>query len=180
MKYIFMHGVKEGLVATHDQWPGLTAWPELCEDRERRFTWPGCAEKSQPGLPLSLARLPGFETCSASDYAKAMRLLCGDAAAEALSARGSTPPLGVTAVLRQHPHDRPEISKRSSRPLCHAVCRAAKQAFIETYRAFVDAYVCASALLRSGLHHVQLPAHAYPPPLPYAWRIRTPPLGTIV
>ena len=48
-------------------------------------------------------------------------------------------PLGVQAVLKQHPHTRPNRTKKSPAPRFHAATKAVRKALWQTYAAFVAA-----------------------------------------
>jgi hypothetical protein len=76
-------------------------------------------------------------------------------------------PLGVEAILRQDPHARPNQTKKSSAPACHAATKAAWQTFWESYSAFVAAFREAADKLKSGDRSARFPLGSFPPALPF-------------
>ncbi len=59
-------------------------------------------------------------------------------------------PLGADAIRKQHPHTRPERTKKSPAPAVHAASKAVRKQMKEAYRLFVAAYLEAAARLRAG------------------------------
>ena len=55
--------------------------------------------------------------------------------------RTGRPPLGVAAILGQHPHNRPKSPKKSPAPLFHAVSAKVRRELWEAYRWFVAAFL---------------------------------------
>ena len=76
-------------------------------------------------------------------------------------------PLGIAAILGQHPHDRPKRSKRSPAPLFHAMSARVRDELWEGYRWFVAAFRDAAEKLRAGDRNVSFPAGSFPPALPF-------------
>ena len=91
------------------------------------------------------------------------KLIC-EIEAEARATRRGTPVLGARRILAQDPHDKPRAIRHSRRPLCHASTAGRREAYAEKYRAFVGAYISASAAYRSGQLDVKLPPYSYRPP----------------
>jgi len=81
--------------------------------------------------------------------------------------RTGSQPLGVAAILAQHPHDRPKRSKKSPAPLFHAVSARVRDELWEAYRWFVAAFRDASEKLRAGDRGAAFPAGSFPPALPF-------------
>jgi hypothetical protein len=81
--------------------------------------------------------------------------------------RTGSQPLGVAAVLGQHPHDRPKRPKRSPAPLFHAMSEKVRRELWEAYRWFVAAFRDASEKLRAGDRGAAFPAGSFPPALPF-------------
>ncbi len=48
-------------------------------------------------------------------------------------------PLGAEAIRKQHPHTRPERTKKSPAPAVHAASKAVRKQMKEAYRLFVAA-----------------------------------------
>ena len=76
-------------------------------------------------------------------------------------------PLGIAAVLGQHPHDRPKHSKSSPTPIFHVVSAALRHELWQAYRWFVASFREAAGKLRAGDRHAAFPAGSLPPSLPF-------------
>jgi len=181
LHYIFSHGVKEGLVETPEQWPGLTCIPELVHGIKRLFPWYDWSkfirarrkrervtrEHFADFHKIIFSRLPAFEKTREEDYQDFLRRILIKATEDSRAQRGKKQALGKENVLNQHPHERPQTVKRSRRPLCHATCPGMRRQFKESSRAFRKAYKQASAAFRSGEWDVDFPVFSFKPPLPY-------------
>lgn len=75
--------------------------------------------------------------------------------------------LGVKAIRRRDPHERPEKLARSPAPRFHAASREAWERLREAYREFVAAFRDATELLRLGVPRPRFPEGCFPPGLPY-------------
>lgn len=177
LRYIISHGVKEGLVRTCREWPGLSSLPQHLDQRPRTFRWFNwtqrwCARSGQsvphPFEPrfaeseiLVLTPLPVIRFARRSVWRRFLRR-----ALEAIERQGRREHprvLGAAGVLAQDPLHRPERSKRSRRPWCHAVAARLRIEFIERYRAFRSAFAQASARWRGGDLAAVFPEHAFRP-----------------
>ena len=87
--------------------------------------------------------------------------------ARAELARTGRVPLGVAAILRQKPDDRPAWRKRSPAPLYHAATKAVRKAFWEAYATFVAAFREAADRWREGDRSARFPIGSFPPGLPF-------------
>ena len=76
-------------------------------------------------------------------------------------------PLGAEAILRQDPHTRPNQTKKSPAPACHAASKAFRQKFREEYSAFVADFREAAEKLKRGEWPVRFPLGSFPPGLPF-------------
>ena len=181
MHYIFSHGVKEGLVETPEQWPGLTSIPEIVHGMKRLFPWYDWSKFARARQrkkhltrnhfvgfhKIILSRLPAFEEFNEKDYQALMSDVLNQAKAHGREEHGHKNVLGKQRILNQHPHTKPKVVKRSNRPLCHTTCPVIRQRFKESYRAFKQAYEQASAAFRSGEWDIAFPAFSFKPPIPY-------------
>ncbi|WP_309895443.1 hypothetical protein [Archangium sp.] len=53
MRYVLAHGVKEGLVESSAEWPGLTCLPRLLGPARRLFQWFSWTKRwSKRGVPV--------------------------------------------------------------------------------------------------------------------------------
>lgn len=183
--YILSHGVKEGLVARSEEWPGLTAIPELLGRKNRKFPWTSWTARALARLrgkksadadattyyEIRLTPLPCWETLSISERVQKVQMLLDDIAHHVQVERDNKPPLGTRNVMMQNPHAHPEAIKRSPRPLCHAKCSILKAQFKVMYRGFVEAYQEASELFRRGQVGAEFPRYSFRPPIPYGWEM---------
>lgn len=76
-------------------------------------------------------------------------------------------PLGVRAVLKQHPHTRPNRAKKSLAPRFHAATKAVRKAFWQIYASFVAAFREAAERLKAGDRTARFPVGSFPPSLPF-------------
>jgi putative transposase len=184
LSYILSNGCKEGLVERPEDWPGVSSARALIEGRRLLGTWFNRSaeyearrrgRRPDPSLTRTeyavvLSQLPVWEHLSAAEYAAAVRELARAAEESARRARqadGDAPVLGPERVLREDPHKHPAHSARRPAPLVHAITRRMRQAFTAAYRAFVDAYRTAAALLRAGKRGATFPENAFPPARPF-------------
>jgi hypothetical protein len=80
-----------------------------------------------------------------------------DADAAAERKRTGREPLGVTAILRQHPHTCPNKSKKSPTPRFHAASKAAREILRNAYGLFLAAFREAAERLKAGDRTARLP-----------------------
>ncbi len=89
--------------------------------------------------------------------------------AQAATRREQTgiPSLGPDAILAQDPHSRPQHSKKSPAPFCHAASREWRRKLREAYREFVAAFRSAAERLKAGDREAPFPVGSFPPALPF-------------
>ena len=181
-RYVLAQACKERLVSSPLDWPGVHCARSLVEGRALEGIWIDrsaefqARRRGEPSLPASFASqevveftpLPCWAHLSSSEYRRAVRRLVQDIEEEtaAKERAGNGVCLGAKAVLRQHPHDRPASTARSSAPRFHARSRDARRSMRKAYTRFVAAYRRASAELRSGGRPVFFPRGCFPPRLP--------------
>jgi len=186
LRYIGLHGVKEGLVERAEEWPGLTCLPELLHGVVRSFDWldrssyheairrhrRGTVARSEyvTRYELKLAVLPCWADLEPTQRQALAREVVLGAAEQVRRERAGKPVLGVEAIVSQDPHSAPLTTRRSPPPLCHTVSLELRKAYEATYAAFKNAYRKASQLFRQGVTDVSFPEHAFLPPLPWRWR----------
>ena len=186
-RYIWSHGVKEGLVDRSEHWPGEASVKErLTGDRPTykafdRTAWfwaqrkshdPVDTEDFERDVQVELSDWP-FLAALGSDEARRARVaeLVEEERLKAVEARGGKPSLGVPGVLGQSSWALPgDPVRRTPNPLCHAASKEARHAYRELYYAFVSAYHAASSAFRRGFYAVVFPPYALKPPLPAGWR----------
>jgi hypothetical protein len=116
-----------------------------------------------------LSPLPCLRELSAEAYREFVAGLVREIEAEAAAERALTgrQPLGLEAILRQHPHTRPNRTKKSPAPLFHAATKAVRIALREAYGRFIAAFREAAERLRAGDRFARFPNGCFPPGLPF-------------
>ena len=177
IRYMLAHGVKEGFVRTCREWPGLNSIPELFGRKPRTFRWFDWSRRwlsrSGRGVParfderfadeetLELTPLPLVKFARKSKWCRFLRRTLE--AIRQQGRRAHPQPMGVTGVLAQDPHHRPDRPKRSRRPPCHAGSAASRVEYVARYRAFRQAYSEASRRWRAGDLTAVFPENAFRP-----------------
>ncbi len=75
--------------------------------------------------------------------------------------------LGVKAISRRHPHERPDKLRRSPAPRFHAATREGLKRLRDAYRQVAEAFRDAAEILRLGVRRPRFPAGSFPPGMPY-------------
>jgi REP element-mobilizing transposase RayT len=177
VRYIIAHGVKEGLVRTWREWPGLNSVPEMLGKPVRSFRWfnwsrrwaarstKGPAAHFDPRFTesesLTITPLPVPRFARRSVWHRFVRR-----ALQAIDTQGRRDHprvLGRVGVLCQDPQHRPERPKRTPRPWCHTVSAKLRAECIEGYRVFRRAFDAASARWRTGDVTAVFPKYAFRP-----------------
>ncbi len=177
VQYVLSHGVKEGLVRSVREWPGLNSLPEMLGERARTFCWfnwtkrwvvrngRGIAEpfdrKFAEQETLAVAPLPLEQFALRSRWKRLLHRALN--AIESQGRHEHRRVLGRTGVLAQDPQHRPDRPKRSRRPCCHTVSARLRSEFRDAYRAFQSAFAAASARWRLGDLSASFPEHAFKP-----------------
>ncbi|MFL6237842.1 MAG: transposase [Thermoanaerobaculia bacterium] len=183
LKYQLAHGAKEDLVERPQDWPGVHAARALVEDADLQGYWFDRTQEyaaRQRGEDFDrlqyatietvhLSPLPCWKHLPDKTWKKLALNLLHEVEEETAIRRARTgkKPLGVAAILAQHPFDRPESPKRSPAPLFHVVSSQARQILWEAYAGFVAAFRTASEKLRAGDRGTVFPRGSFPPALPY-------------
>ena len=118
---------------------------------------------------LKLSPLPCWAHLPEETRKKLVADLVAEIESEAAAARkrSGSQVLGVSAVLGQHPHDRPVKTKRSPAPLFHAATQAMHRELYAAYAWFVASYRKAAEKLRTGSREALFPTGSFPPALPF-------------
>jgi hypothetical protein len=180
--YVLSHGVKENLVASLEEWPGVHAVRQLLGGEPLTGYWfdrtqEYAARRRQEHDRLEyatfetvvLSPLPCWEHLAPEAYRERVAGLVGtiEEAAAAKRKRTGAGPFGREAILAQHPHTRPERIKRSYAPRFHAATKAARRFFYEMYSEFIAAYRTAAEKLRAGDLAPGFPVGSFPPALQF-------------
>jgi len=183
IRYILSHGVKEGLVASCREWPGLSSLSMMLDDEPRRFRWFHWSDRwrsRNDGKPC--ARFD--ERCSTIEQLVLTPVphpAFRDARLRRLTVEGIVQSIeeywgavhscfrGRAWVLAQRPQHRPRRPDRSPRPHCHATSPGPRDEFRQKARDYTAAFMSASERWRSGDFTVSFPARANRPSLHAIW-----------
>jgi REP element-mobilizing transposase RayT len=185
LTYILSHGVKEGLVARCQQWPGLSCTQALLEDgRASEHSWRNWTRRWKMEVDedvnvgrfsaecpsevelLELTPLP----CWATLTAKARSRLVAQLVAE-IDAAAPRPTIdGTRHITKQDPYGSPITSKLTPRPKAHASTKRRWIEAVRRYTEFLSAFRRASREWLSGGFDVEFPLHSFRPP---SWFVAT-------
>lgn len=183
LAYLAAHGVKEGLVASPDCWPGIQWVRAVTEGRplvgvwyarsrlcELTRTWArGGCQGPKPRLDdvaeRKVVRLtPPPMWAGLSEAAlRARWVALVQRAVEQYPSPWPTRVVGARALVSVDPHTRPPRTKKSPAPRVHTRCKALRQAWVEAYSAFVARYRAALQALRDGWRAAGFPAEGCRP-----------------
>ena len=183
LRYVLSHGVKEGLVARVQEWPGVHCAVPLMTRAPVEGTWYDRTleynaflrgKELEPGASASretihLSSLPCWKHLSEQKYRARIADLVREINESGATARAESqiPPLGPDGVRAQNPETRPKKIKKSPAPFCHALRKKVRKALWEAYGFFVAAYREAAEKLREGDRTVEFPRGSFPPRLPF-------------
>ena len=185
LKYVLAQGVKEGLVAKPEDWPGAHCVGQLVSgnpqiyggvwrDQTAEYNARRAGKVLQPEEFLfrevfELRPLLCFEGASWSerrDHARALVKEIEHSARQRFRETGKRP-LGAKKILLQVPEFRPEHLEHSPAPACHAASIEHYRQLRREYWEFLAAYREASERLKQGLPDPVFPPGSFPPRLPY-------------
>ena len=184
LEYLLSQGCKEDLVASPYDWPGVHCARALGRGEALSGHWfdrtahrrkspnphrPANPEDHTALLTVLFAPLPCWAHLPGSTYRQRVREIIRRIEEQTAErhARHNTRPLGIDAVCKAHPHQRPETLERRPAPKIHAATSEARSQWLEAHQLFVTAYREASQKLRSGATQVAFPPGSFPPALPY-------------
>jgi REP element-mobilizing transposase RayT len=172
--YVVTNPVKAGLCEESQQWPGVVLWAAGEEPELHEVSWidRGLYRRARHRAKKQREAPPDPERFRTSGTL-VIHPLAGCRVGEAIEARerdlaAERERSGRVAmtrgeVLSQDWHAAPQRAKRSPRPACHTSERSLRQAFLEGFREFVEAFRQASAQWREGCRDVVFPPWSYPP-----------------
>ncbi|MCP3962172.1 MAG: hypothetical protein GY719_30385 [bacterium] len=165
MKYCLSHGVKEGLVESPLDWPGVHAAGSLVHGEPLEGTWWNRGKEwaaRNRGLDygvydyatkylVAFAQLPAFRHLSPEDYRQDVAELIWEIERENEKRRDGKPVAGVEKILKQNPYEPPtRRTKRSPKPLFHVASKRARDDLKAELAAFLTEYRIASEALLGG------------------------------
>ena len=183
LRYVLSNGVKEGLVARVEDWPGISLVKNVLSGKPVRGTWFNRTEEHRDKLrgqeveprchateeTVELSQLPCWRHLSPEVYRELVAGLVQEIEADAAAERkrSGREPLGAAAILRQHPHTCPNKAKKSPAPRFHAASKAAREALRKAYGLFLAAFREAAERLKAGDRTAKFPNGCFPPGLPF-------------
>ena len=184
LKYSLSHGVKEGLVESPLDWPGVHAAGSLVHGEPLEGTWWNRGKEwaaRNRGLDygihdfatrylIAFAQLPAFRHLSPQEYRQKVADLVWEIEAEGEKTRDGNSVAGVEKILSQNPYEQPtRRTKRSPRPLFHVASKQARDDLKAELADFLAEYRIASeALLGGNLKAIGwFPEGCYPPASPF-------------
>jgi REP element-mobilizing transposase RayT len=183
LRYVIANGVKEGLVARVEDWPGISLVKSVLSGEPVRGTWFDRTAEYRARLrgedfeprryateeTVVLSQLPCWRHLSPEVYRELVAGLVKETDADAAAQRKRTgqDPLGAAAILRAHPHTWPNKTKKSPAPRFHAASKAAREAFRKAYGLFLAAFREAAERLKAGDRTARFPNGCFPPGLPF-------------
>ncbi len=184
LKYSLAHGVKEGLVESALEWPGIHAARQLVygEPLEgywfaRSKEWAARNRGQEYGTYdfatrylIRFAQLPAFRYLSPEEYQDKIADLIREIEEEGDRRRDGNSVAGVEKILAQNPFEPPtRQTKRSPRPRFHVASKSARDLLRDELEAFLARYGEATEALRAGNLEAAgwFPDGCFPPALPY-------------
>jgi REP element-mobilizing transposase RayT len=177
-QYILSHGVKEGLVRTPQEWPGLSCVELLLQGGQkaaRFFHWAkrwkkGVLREGASGLlsdqwaenvVLRLVLLPSWRGLSAKAVRRKTKFLLKELSDRWRKVHQRV--LGVRAIRATTHADVFSSLKKTAAPACHTASPEMRTHFLETRRAFVSAFSMASKEFAQGNLEAAFPPWAFRP-----------------
>ncbi|MEO1369468.1 MAG: hypothetical protein AAFX50_20000 [Acidobacteriota bacterium] len=182
LRYILGQGVKEGLVLSPKDWPGVhcaralldnVPLPGIWVDRTRLYAARQRGEEAKERdftqeTELHLTPLPCLARLSQAKQRAVLSELMDSIEAETLQRhrKNGTVPLGAEAVLQGDPHQKPGKLSNSPKPHFHATRRVFR-GMVEAFREFTLAYRLAAERFAAGDLGVEFPENCFPPRPPF-------------
>ena len=181
LKYVLSNGVKEGLVASPLDWPGVSCARALLTGEPLRGKWVDRTafwQARNRGEDVTLddftherevhfEPLPSMEHVSGESFRALIRDLIEEIEEEgrAMHRRAGTRPLGVAAILAQDPEFRPhEVEKRPC-PWFHVLDPDLKKSLYTALVMILAQYREAAERLKKGDRSARFPLHTFAPTL---------------
>ena len=195
LRYVISNTLKENLVERVSDWEGLHCAEALIDGKPMSGMWYDRAieyetnrqaerKAAREGTPVEpiergafmtpyevkLAPLPCWKHLSPAQIRKRVAeiVIEAEAAAAKLREQLGTEVVGMEKIRHQNPLHRPNHSKSSPKPPCHAASKAMRERFRQAYNAFLTMFQEASIKLKFG-HVTQaiFPKHSFPPSLSF-------------
>ena len=180
LRYIFRNSCKENLVPSPLEWPGASSAEALVAGEPMRGIWIDRTAYQQARnrgkdvslkdfteeLELHLTPVPSQIHLAPRKYRQLMIDMVREVEAETRQRHkvDGTAPIGLRAIMKRHPHRRPDKREKSPRPWFHALSREAREAMRTALTLIIAAYREAAERLRQGEYGVEFPEGTFPPP----------------
>ena len=181
LKYILAHGVKEGLVTSPLDWPGVSSARALLRGEPLRGVWvdrAGYWKARNRGEAVSLADftqerevylepLPSMAHLSPEAYRAEVQELLIEIEAEGrqMHRMNGTCPVGVAAILAGDPEFRPTEVERRPCPWFHVLDPELRDALYGALTLVMVQYREAAKKLKAGDRSARFPLHTFAPTL---------------
>jgi len=191
-RYLMSNSVKEGLVASPLDHPGVNSNRAELEGRDIPAIWSSSAQRraarkagrpiDSPGYrdeyTIELTPLPCLQGRSAEQRRQFYQDMIAEVIAEGVKLRNGRRPLGA-AVVRciSHLEVRPLVKKGPRRPIVYASHGRTKRRFLHERRSWLSDYRRASTEFRGGALTTPFPLGALRPPGPPVPWARPPPMA---
>ena len=179
LRYLLANGVKEGLVASPLDWPGVSCAKSLMTGEPLRGRWVDRTafwQAKNRGEEVTLddftyerevwlEPLPSLAHLSKQDYCRFVQDLVDEIEREAraMHRAAGTRPLGVAAILAQDPEFRPREVEKSPCPWFHVLDPELRRALYTAMSLIVADYRVAAERLKAGERRVRFPLHTFAP-----------------
>ncbi len=184
LKYLLSHGVKEGLVESPLDWPGVHCAKALVHGEPLEGVWFNRSKEwaaTNRGLEVGrydfatrylihFAQLPAFQHLTPEEYQNRIAELIVEIQEEGESQRDGNSVAGVDRILSQNPYVAPTRKpKKSARPLFHVNDPQLRKDLLDERWAITIQHSEASEALRSGNLKAAdwFPEGTFPPALPF-------------
>ncbi len=185
LRYVLSHGVKEFLVDTVRDWPGVHCASSLIDGSPLEGRWfDRCAENAArqrcgaetvnpedfaSRQTVTFSPLPCWQHLPELTWRRFVEEMVEDIDNEGVLERRvqRKKSLGVAKILAQDPHFRPGEVSKSPQPRFHTASREVFDTMLEVCRQVIQIYRAASERLRAGDRSTVFPEGTFPPSLPF-------------
>ncbi len=165
LRYQLSHGIKEELVESVADWPGIHAARQLVAGKplegywyNRSKEWAARNRGRDYGTydfatqySIRFAQLPAFRHLTPEEYREKVGDLIREIEEEGERKRDGNPVAGVEKILSQNPLEAPtRVTKRSPKPLFHFASKEERDDLMAGFLEFQAQYQIASEALREG------------------------------
>jgi hypothetical protein len=144
LRYVLSNGVKEGLVASPLDWPGVTGVHALLDETPILAPWrPVTQAHASPTdvvYPIQVAALPCWQEYPTEHRRRLHESLIHGIIEDGVAQRAGRPVLGVAALRAQDPLEETELDNDDDAPIAHASRMDVLHAFRAQRAAYIDEF----------------------------------------